>query len=578
MPTRYLDQTDALKNANAAAASPSKSAAKSGGASPKQKSKRKHKKRLTVDKAEPLFAFDTAREEYNWGRPKRKIKAVTRFDPTTKEKGSDCKIGHGFLCPECSAVNTYDSRECYQCHLECCYEAGVGVVVLQDRRISYKPTNKKPRVEKKKANTTDLKARQVAREKSSSRRVANNGEGNSSNDSNVPLTKQNNKGDVPFNSMNDSRQTRKKKNIFTNLKEKIKDATKETRSESQQGKGNDGMASRVEEATKEWAESTIAASKEQTYSTTTTNLPICGDNPQIPEAAAVIPQKPPSPEADIKDCQILKQQLLDLQLKYDSLFSNAIRAEEEFRATISKLEAAILERNKDAAAFSKTIASSGSKIADIKKRVLSLTMERDEFVKRVEAKGLHSVPKSIPNYSTRIDSLQTKMVQMKSDCDTAKERVKDLMSGTEVAKQEKEKASKDLEEMEAKHGETFTQCYKEIESFKQQLSDATAKISAMASEKARLVENVSSTLVHVSKVRSIAETQKNKIDELESAIKTLTLQRDAAAEERKGEMARLAAEKEEAVARTKNLEDTAEELRQQIKSLRCQILCPRHRL
>jgi len=525
----------------------------------------------------PLFAFDTVTEEYNWGRPKRRIKTIARFDPTLKEKQSGCKIGHGFICPQCSAVCTYDSRECYQCHLECCYEAGVGVVVLQDRRISYKPAipaKKKAKVGKK-ANTTEGKAGKVTKEKSMSSVM--NDDGNSSKDKNMPFSSLNNDDgnlnknhDIQPNSFNDERKPGKKKNIFTNLKDKLKVATTKSNSESQQGKNGDSMASRVKEATLEWTESTIAASKDGAYLSTSSNPPISEDDLQISEVASVLTE-PPSLEADINCCQDLKQHLLALQLKYDSILSNAIKEEEEFRDAISKLEAVILQRNKDAAAFSKTISSCSSRIAEIKKRAGSLTTERDEFVKKVEAKGLSSVPKIVPNYSTRIDALQAKMLQMRSEWDAAKERVKDLMSGTEVAKQEKEKAAKDLEEMETKHGETFTQCYKEIESLKQQLSDATAKISTMAAEKAGLVENVSSTLIYVSKVRSTAETQTNKISELESSIKSLTVQHDAAGEESKKEITRLAAEKEEAVANSKSLEDTANELRCQIKSLKSQI-------
>ena len=85
------------------------------------------------------------------------------------------------------------------------------------------------------------------------------------------------------------------------------------------------------------------------------------------------------------------------------------------------------------------------------------------------------------------------------------------------------------------------------------------------------MENVSSTLIYVSKVRSTAETQTNKIKELESSIEALTLQRDAAVEECKKDITRLSEEKEAAVAKSTSLEDTVNELRCQIESLRLQI-------
>ncbi|KAL9186657.1 hypothetical protein ACHAXT_005895 [Thalassiosira profunda] len=87
-----------------------------------------------------LFNFDVAQEQFNWDRPKRRIKAICSFDPTyRKEKESDykCKIGEGFDCPRCHAECSYDSRQCAGCQLDCCYEAGVGVVVVQQRRIDY---------------------------------------------------------------------------------------------------------------------------------------------------------------------------------------------------------------------------------------------------------------------------------------------------------------------------------------------------------------------------------------------------------------------------------------------------------
>ena len=80
-----------------------------------------------------LFALD-AMQEYNWDRPKRKLKAIARFESMTfDQKSSQCKIGEGFSCPRCSAVCSYDSKECEDCGLACCYEAGIGVVVLKER-------------------------------------------------------------------------------------------------------------------------------------------------------------------------------------------------------------------------------------------------------------------------------------------------------------------------------------------------------------------------------------------------------------------------------------------------------------
>jgi predicted nucleic acid-binding Zn-ribbon protein len=85
-----------------------------------------------------LFAFDATLEGNNWGRPKRKLKSIARFESMTfdPKKAAQCKIGEGFSCPRCSAVCSYDAKECKDCQLACYYEAGIGVVVLKERKVT----------------------------------------------------------------------------------------------------------------------------------------------------------------------------------------------------------------------------------------------------------------------------------------------------------------------------------------------------------------------------------------------------------------------------------------------------------
>lgn len=85
-----------------------------------------------------LFAFDATLEGNNWGRPKRKLKSIARFESMTfdPKKAAQCKIGEGFSCPRCSAVCSYDAKECEDCQLACYYEAGIGVVVLKERKVT----------------------------------------------------------------------------------------------------------------------------------------------------------------------------------------------------------------------------------------------------------------------------------------------------------------------------------------------------------------------------------------------------------------------------------------------------------
>ena len=86
-----------------------------------------------------LFAFKyddpTVKQEHSSERPKRKLKAIRRFDPLSYDPQAHCPTGHGFACPRCSSICSYDSRECEECYLECCYEPGVGVVVLKERKV-----------------------------------------------------------------------------------------------------------------------------------------------------------------------------------------------------------------------------------------------------------------------------------------------------------------------------------------------------------------------------------------------------------------------------------------------------------
>jgi len=110
---------------------------------PKHHQKRYKAKKLNRDDVQ-LFAFDGGIEENtSSGRPKRKLKCVARFDSSSFEhaqKTNKCKAGHGFTCPRCSNVCSYDSKLCAVCSLECYYEAGVGVVVLKERHdVSVSP-------------------------------------------------------------------------------------------------------------------------------------------------------------------------------------------------------------------------------------------------------------------------------------------------------------------------------------------------------------------------------------------------------------------------------------------------------
>lgn len=54
-------------------------------------------------------------------RPKRKLKAIARFDPVGNAR-TNITAGEGFSCPRCGHVCSRDSRRCDGCDLECYYE------------------------------------------------------------------------------------------------------------------------------------------------------------------------------------------------------------------------------------------------------------------------------------------------------------------------------------------------------------------------------------------------------------------------------------------------------------------------
>lgn len=640
-------------DANAiAAAAPSQTSNATGNStekSPTQKPKNK-KRKLTVEKIDsPLFAFNVSQEGNNWERPKRRIKSIPRFDPTfvkeTKSKQS-CKIGEGFTCPQCASICSYDSKQCYSCQLECCYEAGIGVVVIHSRRISYNKilNNRSPVKVKKKLETQVEKQIQVqvasvkkggpsslndnvpkfdqsfnnndSKLSSSKKGIKNEvikqrSEGEKNNaeqclvhneqqisnkvvdaveaalNSKVPLsTLRNSKRDMirkqanlkfasriwqPIKSLlhlaidakengedvdracllrlyasltdtttsaitESTKVTKQKEDSNTkkdmrvdNVAEKSAKSTGRPPNKVQQqpprgsremrrsisdtiSADNNGMNSTTSGYSSD-VDSTFATSN-GTSLTSSGSVPISDKEDQSQQVDAQVS------EADIKFCRDMKEQLLTMHSTHDALFTTVNVVEEELRGSLSKLEAAILQRNQNAGVLNKTFAESSAKIALIRNQVTILTAERDVFVKKVQAKGL-PISSVTPNYSTKIDALQTKTVQLIKEFDAANGRVNDVMLGSssEVLKQEKERSAVELKEVETKYGQRLEQCHKETEHLKWQLSEAASKISHLSNEKGLLAQKMSSTLVAAeAKEKRRSEAQANKISQLESTI------------------------------------------------------------
>ena len=133
--------------------------------SKRMQKKQNHQQQREADHVQ-LFAFNTTnvdekqteivkKEQAGGTRPKRRLKAISHYDPLSyiSSQSSSCPTGHGFACPRCSSVVSYDAKECEECYLACCYEPGVGAVVLKDRDTT-KARDDKRRRKRKNVGTT----------------------------------------------------------------------------------------------------------------------------------------------------------------------------------------------------------------------------------------------------------------------------------------------------------------------------------------------------------------------------------------------------------------------------------------
>ena len=130
--------------------------------------KQNHQQQREADHVQ-LFAFNTTnvdekqteivkKEQAGGTRPKRRLKAISHYDPLSyiSSQSSSCPTGHGFACPRCSSVVSYDAKECEECYLACCYEPGVGAVVLKDRDTTRAHDDKRKRRRKNVGTTANV--------------------------------------------------------------------------------------------------------------------------------------------------------------------------------------------------------------------------------------------------------------------------------------------------------------------------------------------------------------------------------------------------------------------------------------
>ena len=368
----------------------------------------------------PLFAFDAAGEEEGEEgrrRPKRRLKSTRRFDPTSYARGEGdgtrCRAGYGFACPGCSGVNSYDSTSCIECGLECRYEAGVGVVTVRDRRISYHgrpaagndhrpPTRRRTG---RRNGADDGGGREGAGGSAGSATAA--GPSAAAIADGIPDREEDDGDDVsPAPRPPPPRDGRGEDPGG------IRDGAPRgcEYAGGRVGGGGGGVFSgsggslaaggggRAAGDAGERERSAVAPSGEEDARGTTsggvrtTKTPPPGDGGRGSCEDRVAAEEdrpgPPSLHADAGFCHELKLQLLALQARYDSVLPMLDSVEAEFRANASSLEATILRRDRDAAALGEKIASSRARMLEVTKEVASLANERDEFAMRAKSRGL----------------------------------------------------------------------------------------------------------------------------------------------------------------------------------------------
>jgi len=139
----------------------------------------------------PASEYDTTTNLEAYGRSKRKIKQVIRFEPChySYELGKKRQLlsgtqGTGFNCPICYNQLSYDAKQCYECNTQCKYSPGVGPLVCRDRascstpidecRINYRKEvlDNPSGNDEKKRKSVQTKARETQRYNANAPRIA----------------------------------------------------------------------------------------------------------------------------------------------------------------------------------------------------------------------------------------------------------------------------------------------------------------------------------------------------------------------------------------------------------------------
>ena len=280
----------------------------------------------------------------------------------------------------------------------------------------------------------------------------------------------------------------------------------------------------------------------------------------------------------------VSNELSSLQVKYDSIQSTSAKTGEE-------LESVVLQKDQEINVLNETITSSNTRMAELEREVSTLSSERYDLSKKLETNSaeLSSVQDELSGYS-KMDELQAKITDLGAVRDTAKEKVKELVSEmesdkktievlqverddlvlklgeskaqlgaaeserdeflneAELAVTEKEKMMVEIEATETKHGETLDQLTQEVDAFKSKVLDMTAEAESQTANISELESSIESANERISEVLSgtdasdVLSSLKTEKDEIASKLDKANANVARLEKEKNDEVAKLSAE------------------------------------
>jgi len=411
------------------------------------------------------------------------LKAIQKFDPNSYKSSSNngLKTGHGFSCPKCSSVCSYDSKSCDNCGLGCYYEAGVGVVTLKERSVGDSAIKK----------------------------------GNGRQSMRTPRM------------MPGSATQRKKKQRGTthNTRSSRRNTTHNTRSSRRGNRSgdDDDEEEEVAQVLAGFAEETAEAMSPDVVDEEGSGGDAAGqknDDEEVDNSATAAGQKKKNDE---EEEDVPQDKNVSLVEEYKLKFEETTNLNMELTEQMTTLQenyddTSNLLQEKDAA------------LDDLGIMHQTVSEERDRLEERLETLSgeLTSAQMNVIAKSHDLQNLRNEIDNMRNEHDATKERMKELKSSSDstndrltaekdalvlqleeanakietiTAEREKYRAEKDkamntntFNNMDNDDGGTIAQLQLEIEGLKQKLATANSQIATISNEKTSIVTKLASVL------------------------------------------------------------------------------------